>query len=202
MWRSKVTRAVFAAGMIVATSQAQASNLIVNGDFGTGDFTGWTADAVSYPMYIATSPVDPANTSGYSAQIAGYSSGPDTLSQTVADTANQVYDLSFWLDVEDGGPTTSLVVNWGATQVYSELNAGPFDIWQYFSFDVTGTGSDTLGFIDANDPSLTFLDDVSLTAVTTTPLPSTWTMLIAGFVGLGFFAYRSSKKNTAVMSAA
>jgi cbb3-type cytochrome oxidase subunit 3 len=33
-------------------------------------------------------------------------------------------------------------------------------------------------------------------------LPSTWTMLIAGFVGLGFFAYRGSKKNGAALSAA
>ena len=30
--------------------------------------------------------------------------------------------------------------------------------------------------------------------VAATPLPSTWTMLIAGFVGLGFLAYRGSKR--------
>lgn len=30
--------------------------------------------------------------------------------------------------------------------------------------------------------------------VTMTPLPSTWTMLIAGFVGLGFFGFHGSKK--------
>ncbi len=36
--------------------------------------------------------------------------------------------------------------------------------------------------------------------VTPTPLPSTWTMLIAGFAGLGFFAYRSSKKRTLLLS--
>jgi hypothetical protein len=35
-----------------------------------------------------------------------------------------------------------------------------------------------------------------------TPLPSTWTMLIAGFAGLGFFAYRGSKKGSAVLTAA
>jgi hypothetical protein len=34
-----------------------------------------------------------------------------------------------------------------------------------------------------------------------TPLPSTWTMLIAGFVGLGFFAYRGTKKRTAFAAA-
>ncbi len=34
-----------------------------------------------------------------------------------------------------------------------------------------------------------------------TPLPSTWTMLIAGFAGLGFFAYRGSKKSAAIAAA-
>jgi hypothetical protein len=39
-------------------------------------------------------------------------------------------------------------------------------------------------------------------AISETPLPSTWTMLIAGFVGLGFFAYRGTKKNSAALAAA
>jgi hypothetical protein len=34
-----------------------------------------------------------------------------------------------------------------------------------------------------------------------TPLPTTWLMLVSGFVGLGFFAYRGTKKNTAVPAA-
>jgi hypothetical protein len=38
-------------------------------------------------------------------------------------------------------------------------------------------------------------------SISATPLPSTWTMLIAGFVGLGFFAYRGSKKNVAALAA-
>ena len=37
--------------------------------------------------------------------------------------------------------------------------------------------------------------------VATTPLPSTWTMLIAGFFGLGFFAYRGSNRSTAIATA-
>ncbi len=36
----------------------------------------------------------------------------------------------------------------------------------------------------------------------TTPLPSTWLMLLSGFVGLGFFAYRGAKKNAATLAAA
>ena len=38
--------------------------------------------------------------------------------------------------------------------------------------------------------------------ISTTPLPSTWTMLIAGFVGIGFFAYRGSKRNAVALVAA
>ena len=36
---------------------------------------------------------------------------------------------------------------------------------------------------------------------TTTPLPSTWLMLLSGFLGLGFFAYRGTKKNAALAAA-
>jgi hypothetical protein len=42
-------------------------------------------------------------------------------------------------------------------------------------------------------------DDVSLSA---TPLPSTWMMLIAGFMGFGYLAYRGTQKNSAAFVAA
>jgi hypothetical protein len=35
-----------------------------------------------------------------------------------------------------------------------------------------------------------------------TPLPSTWLMLLSGFVGLGFFAYRGMKKSAVAFAAA
>ncbi len=47
-----------------------------------------------------------------------------------------------------------------------------------------------LGTLSASDPP------------PSTPLPSTWTMLIAGFVGLGFFASRGTKKSSAALAAA
>jgi hypothetical protein len=37
--------------------------------------------------------------------------------------------------------------------------------------------------------------------LSTTPLPSTWLMLLSGFVGLGFFAYRGTKKGSAAIAA-
>lgn len=182
----------------VVGSQAQATNLIVNGNFATGDFTGWTYNDTGYPMYIVASPV--VAPSVYAAQIAGYSYHPDTLSQTVADTAG-LYDLSFWV-YQSGGQPSGLIVTWDGTQILSQIDPSTVNVYQNFSLNVVGTGSDTLVFTDWNDPSFTYLDNVSLTAGTATPLPSTWTMLIAGFVGLGFLAYRGSKNNAASIAAA
>jgi len=34
-----------------------------------------------------------------------------------------------------------------------------------------------------------------------TPLPSTWLMLLGGLVGLGFFAFRGTKKNSTALAA-
>jgi hypothetical protein len=60
---------------------------------------------------------------------------------------------------------------------------------------LTPTGGTGTGDIDAN--SLKSIDRT----VSITPLPSSWTMLIAGFVGFGFLAYRGTKKNAAVAAA-
>lgn len=57
-------------------------------------------------------------------------------------------------------------------------------------------------------PNTPYSDDVfsagnlQFNAVTATPLPSTWTMLIAGFLGLGFFAWRGSKMGSSAIAAA
>jgi hypothetical protein len=41
---------------------------------------------------------------------------------------------------------------------------------------------------------------ISNSDVNPTPLPSTWTMLLAGFIGLGFIAYRGKKKGSEEMA--
>lgn len=61
-------------------------------------------------------------------------------------------------------PTVSLVVTWGGATVFSELIPGE-QRYHTFTFNVVGTGSDTLLFTSANDTSYTFLDDVSVRSV-------------------------------------
>jgi hypothetical protein len=64
-------------------------------------------------------------------------------------------------------------------------------------------GTYTASLLTASgNQSMTFIDIGQGQVVNPTPLPSSWTMLIAGFVGLGFLAYRRTKKNTAAFAAA
>jgi hypothetical protein len=60
--------------------------------------------------------------------------------------------------------------------------------------------SDTLPFNSNSNLGLQ-LDYTVFTAAGATPLPSTWLMLLSGFVGLGFFAYRGTKKRAAIAAA-
>jgi len=59
----------------------------------------------------------------------------------------------------------------------------------------TGTGTTTSSTTASAAASYTG-------TLTTTPLPATWLMLLSGFVGLGFFVYRGTKKRSTAMAAA
>jgi hypothetical protein len=83
------------------------------------------------------------------------------------------------------------------------------------SFEVASLGLDVnwsnYGGIGLGALALSTIDpggfgccQIALTSasVTETPLPSTWPMLISGLVGLGFFAYRGTKKSSVRLAAA
>jgi len=98
-----------------------------------------------------------------------------------------------------GGPSLPLL--WTVFQIgASDIITVPTDATKLY----LGI-ADSLGF---NNPPGYYNDNTGYFTVSVTgesaaaPLPSTWTMLIAGFVGLGFFAHRGSKKNGATLSAA
>jgi hypothetical protein len=61
------------------------------------------------------------------------------------------------------------------------------------------------GSAAASDAGLLVVDSLGnesqFSSTANTPLPSTWLMLLSGFVGLGFFAYRGTKKNAAALAA-
>jgi hypothetical protein len=81
-------------------------------------------------------------------------------------------------------------------------------IFDTFGYSIINMGDEvnescTSGGCFFNDTLGAFVNTPVTSSITPTPLPSAWTMLITGFIGLGFFAYRGSKKtSTAALAAA
>jgi hypothetical protein len=86
----------------------------------------------------------------------------------------------------------------------SNLNNNGFEFASFID-PMTLTYTPPSGPIDPNlvlySSDLNGVIPLSGQILTATPLPSTWLMLVSGFAGLGFFAYRGTKKNAAIAAA-
>jgi hypothetical protein len=176
-FKSLAIGAVLVATMALGTG-ANAANLVTNGGFETGDLTGWLAVDTSFAIYVVNSPVQEGRNA---AQIAGFfvdvgTDNENSLSQVIATTAGQSYELSFWYYQDQSSPN-GLNVTWNGDSVYSatdEMVSG----YQHITTAVVGGGSDSLVFKAYNDPAFTYLDNVSLSA--SVPEPGGWALMIGG----------------------
>lgn len=178
--------------LLVAPSALRAGhiNLITNSGFETGDFTGWT---VGYAATNSDIDIDGIPHSGtYAAEFGQSTEEYDSISQTLTTQAGSTYTLGFWLSNSPGESATNasnadFQVLWDGVSL-TDINGGnPIDQsgYTYFSFDLTGTGSDTVLFEGYNAPSYYNLDDVSVTAdMSDVPEPSSLLLLGTGLLVL------------------
>lgn len=186
--------------LVLAASPATAAELIANGGFEAGDFAGWTVTG-SDTDYIGVGGgwVNSGNYAAYFGSVGSISS----ISQSLSTVAGQSYEISFYLQNGVSG-TNSFDVFFGggpAAISYDSLGQTP---WTRLSFSTIATAADTLlQFSFRNDPSLFYLDDVSVTSaglggpVSAAPEPESWAMMIVGF-GLVGFALRTSKRKSSL----
>ena len=180
---------------------------------------------------LAVQGVTFAPDSGYGGTPAGtgeyvngsYSGSYNTTGQSLQNTyASDAFNA---LKITFSTPVSAFAFNWGAadynwfidtyngsTLLGTETllatfggNAGTYDGVQDTSADITSA----VLYVDTTSgssgiPDYVFIDNFTFSgsAVAATPLPSTWTMLIAGFIGLGFFAYRGTKTTRSAVNAA
>jgi len=112
-----------------------------------------------------------------------------TPSYTTSNGAVSVFSV-------DGGQTGIAGFNQvGGGSAYGDFAITPCLIQSAFNCGTTDT------FTSAS-PEYTMLESIGYDPVSNTPLPSTWFMLLSGFVGLGYFAYRGTKKNATALAAA
>ena len=174
----------------LAVTTPSYANLVENGGFETGDFTGWTEDPANTGNFVGGDPH-----SGSFSAFDGSIRGLDVISQSVATLGGAGYNLSFWMKSADGEIPggTEFLVKWDAN-VILDLKPVPNQGYTEYNFFVTAQpgGGDTLTFGLRNEGYYTQLDDVSLSPSIPGVPEAGATM---GYVTLGLLALWGMKKN-------
>jgi hypothetical protein len=150
-------------------------NLLVNGDFSLGPVgsenpVGWTFQNTfgAEASGLVRGPGGCGGGISGNCWFDGSVQAYDELSQTVATHIGDVFQVSF--AATDDGPLNT----------FSALSTNGD------TTTTAGNGIDILVYAQAAPPPLN------------TPEPSTWAMMIFGFTGMGFVAYRKAKRTSAL----
>jgi hypothetical protein len=209
-------KAMLVAGTLML-SMAGAKADIVNGGFETGDFSGWSVvntdgtapvvikygQASGYPTGAFGEAVQAPVGGGLYGAYFSSDTGFDSISQNLSVTPG-IYRLSFDIYAPANGRANTFDADFstitldgasGFTHVSGtakSLGAG----WTELSFSFASDGGPSAGFqfTGLGTPAAdVVVDNFTVSAV---PEASTWAMMLLGFCGLGFMAYR--KKLNAV----
>jgi hypothetical protein len=186
MKRTILLLALAAAAAMCWVAAASAASL-QNGDFETGDTSGWTTSTDIGSVDVTTGVDDGSDTSQFAVVTAGNQDAWQSLSQTFSVTAGQTvhlqaafngtedpsdscfgpYDDQGQVTVSDGVTTTTLY----STDACSTIGFGG---WQLLSYTATATGDITVtaevrNIGDADVPSQIFLDNVGFGAISVAP---------------------------------
>lgn len=174
--------------LAVGVAGAQAANIVNNGSFETGDFTGWTQTGNT--GFTGVFAGNPAPGGGSFAAFFGPFGSIGGITQTLTTLPGQFYTISFAFEPDGGTPSFFSAV-WGAQTLFSVTNPAASG-YQVLSFLALATSlSTTLSFNFRDDPGFLFLDSVSVSA--SVPEPASLALLGIALGGMGFARRRTAK---------
>jgi PEP-CTERM motif-containing protein len=197
--------AALAAAVLTFGVPAARANLVANPNFDLDNPAQQTAPldwtltkaAVGSDFFVNGTAGAGAFSAPNSANFGAEGAFDDKLSQVLATTVGQAYTISFELAHAATNSVNDFSAQFGGIPIFSLVNAAAFG-YTLETFTATATSSSTeLDFFGRENPSFYNLDNVSVVAISgAVPEPSTWAMMLLGFAGLGFMAYRRKSKPT------
>jgi hypothetical protein len=176
---------------ITAPASAIPINLLTNGSFETGDFTGWTQSGNLGFTSVTTG--------GFGAEAGIYSVyfGPvgsdGILSQTFSDTPGSLLKISGWLAGDGTGFSEFRMLLDGVSGAY--VSPVPSQGYTQYTFTALATGLDTFSVQFRNDPSFDGFDNFVITqSASAVPEPSTLALVGAGLAVIGAMRRRRKAK--------
>lgn len=175
---------------------AIAGNLVANCGFETGDFTDWTATRAARGSSFGVNNDNPHSGTYEAAFGAFVPPDEDSISQTIATTAGDTYDISFFLANSHGimTPNNQFTAMFDGTTLLSLTNAAPFPYTAYNDSVVATGSSTTLSFAAYNVPAIFYLDDISVVPAAAVPEPAALTLFAGALLALGLIRWRRQGK--------
>ncbi|HEU4375193.1 MAG TPA: PEP-CTERM sorting domain-containing protein [Telluria sp.] len=188
--------------VLAATAQFAAASpqLVINGNFETGDFTGWSQSGFTAEQSMSALNLGGTPGTGFAFSDGAYPTN-GYLSQSITTNAGTMYTLQFDLkrwESDNRQPDEALnnyaEVMFGGVSIFSETNVT--GDWIHYTFGaVAGTGgAETLRLASLNQFDYNQWDNVSLTANDVTvdppvdnqvPEPASIAMFLLGLGVLG-----------------